>query len=106
VAPDELDISEVQMQATVNGEVWSEGALGAIEHSFVEIIEHMSQNLYLHPGTCSVAEPPGWDVASKWTDTSVGVTWLNSTLRVSECFETVSASPSHNAAGRREFFSE
>jgi 2-keto-4-pentenoate hydratase/2-oxohepta-3-ene-1,7-dioic acid hydratase in catechol pathway len=50
VTPDEIDITEVRMQASVNGEVWSDGSLGAMEHSFAEIVEHTSQNLYLHPG--------------------------------------------------------
>lgn len=50
VTPDEIDIADVSMTARVNGEVWSDGTLGAMQHSFGEMIEHLSQNLYIHPG--------------------------------------------------------
>lgn len=50
VTPDEIDITDVSMTARVDGEIWSDGSLGAMQHSFAEMIEHTSQNLYLHPG--------------------------------------------------------
>lgn len=50
VTPDEIDIENVSMRATVNDEVWSEGTLGAWQHSFADMIEHLTQNLYVHPG--------------------------------------------------------
>jgi 2-keto-4-pentenoate hydratase/2-oxohepta-3-ene-1,7-dioic acid hydratase in catechol pathway len=50
VTPDEIDITDVSMTARVNGEVWSDGSLGAMQHSFAEMIEYTSQNLYLRPG--------------------------------------------------------
>lgn len=50
VTPDEIDITEVSMTARVDGEVWSDGSLGAMQHSFAEMIAFTSQNLELHPG--------------------------------------------------------
>ena len=50
VTPDEVDIENVSMRATVNDEVWSEGSLGAWQHSFADMIAHLTQNLYIHPG--------------------------------------------------------
>ncbi len=50
VTPDEIDITDVSMTARVNDEVWSDGTLGAMQHSFADMIEHLSQNLYVHPG--------------------------------------------------------
>ena len=50
VTTDEIDITSVSMTAQVDGEVWSDGSLGAMQHSFGDMIEHTSQNLYLHPG--------------------------------------------------------
>lgn len=50
VTPDEIDITDVSMTARVDGEVWSDGSLGAMQHSFADMIEHTSQNLSLHPG--------------------------------------------------------
>ena len=50
VTPDEIDIENVSMQATVNDDVWSEGSIGAWQHSFADMIEHLTQNLYVHPG--------------------------------------------------------
>jgi 2-keto-4-pentenoate hydratase/2-oxohepta-3-ene-1,7-dioic acid hydratase in catechol pathway len=50
VTPDEIDITEVSMTARVDGEVWSDGSLGAMQHSFAEMIAFTSQNLRLRPG--------------------------------------------------------
>ena len=50
VTPDEIDITDVSMTARVDGEVWSDGSLGAMQHSFGDMIEHTSQNLTIHPG--------------------------------------------------------
>ena len=50
VTPDEIELEEVEMKARVNGEEWSSGTLGAMQHSFADMIEHTSQNQYLHPG--------------------------------------------------------
>jgi 2-keto-4-pentenoate hydratase/2-oxohepta-3-ene-1,7-dioic acid hydratase in catechol pathway len=50
VTPDDIDIKEVQMTARVNGEEWSSGTLGAMQHSFGEMIAHTSQSQYLYPG--------------------------------------------------------
>lgn len=50
VTPDEIDLESVSLTAHVNGEEWSSGSLGAMQHSFAEIIEHTSQSMYVHPG--------------------------------------------------------
>lgn len=50
VTPDDIDIGEVEMVARVNGEQWSSGSIGQMRHSFSDMIEHTSQNQYLHPG--------------------------------------------------------
>lgn len=50
VTPDEIDLESVQLTAHVNGEEWSSGTLGAMQHSFEDMIEHTSQSQYLHPG--------------------------------------------------------
>ena len=50
VTPDEIDLESVELTAHVNGEEWSSGSLGAMQHDFSEIIEHTSQSMYLHPG--------------------------------------------------------
>ncbi|RQG87833.1 fumarylacetoacetate hydrolase family protein [Natrarchaeobius halalkaliphilus] len=50
VTPNSIRIDDVRMTARVNGEVWSEGTLGAMQHSFAEMIEHTSQSQYLYPG--------------------------------------------------------
>jgi 2-keto-4-pentenoate hydratase/2-oxohepta-3-ene-1,7-dioic acid hydratase in catechol pathway len=50
VTPDEIELEEVQLTARINGEEWSSGTLGAMQHSFAEIIEHTSQSQHLHPG--------------------------------------------------------
>lgn len=50
VTPDAFDIEEATMTATVDGETWSEGTPGAMQHSFAEIIAHISESETLHPG--------------------------------------------------------
>ena len=47
---DSIDITEARMEATVDGEVWSEGTPGHMEHSFAEIVSYISQSETLHPG--------------------------------------------------------
>lgn len=47
---DAIDLDSVSMQARVNGEVWSEGTLGAMRFSFAEVISHLSQEQPLQPG--------------------------------------------------------
>ncbi|HET7324997.1 MAG TPA: fumarylacetoacetate hydrolase family protein [Halococcus sp.] len=50
VTPDEFDIEDATMTAIIDGETWSEGTPGAMQHSFAEIIAHISQSETLHPG--------------------------------------------------------
>jgi 2-keto-4-pentenoate hydratase/2-oxohepta-3-ene-1,7-dioic acid hydratase in catechol pathway len=50
VTPDTFDMEEATMTATVDGETWSEGTPGAMQHSFAEIIAHISKSETLHPG--------------------------------------------------------
>lgn len=47
---DAIDITTAPMQARINGEVWSEGTLGAMRFSFPEVIAHLSQEQPLQPG--------------------------------------------------------
>jgi hypothetical protein len=47
---DAIDIGEARMTATVDGEVWSEGTPGHMEHSFADIVAYISQSETLHPG--------------------------------------------------------
>lgn len=50
VTRDALDIDGLSMTARINDEVWSEGELGAWQHTFGEMIEHVSQNLTIRTG--------------------------------------------------------
>ena len=51
VTVDELpDLSEVTMEAWINGECWSEGVFGSIHWSFEEMIVHVSRDECLYPG--------------------------------------------------------
>lgn len=50
VTADAFDLDNATMTATVDGETWSEGTPGAMQHSFAEIIEHISRNETLYPG--------------------------------------------------------
>lgn len=47
---DAIDIAGAPMRARVNGEVWSEGSVGAMRFSFPEVITHLSQEQPLYPG--------------------------------------------------------
>jgi 2-keto-4-pentenoate hydratase/2-oxohepta-3-ene-1,7-dioic acid hydratase in catechol pathway len=47
---DAIDVATTPMRARVNGEVWSEGTLGAMRFSFAEVIAHLSQEQPLRPG--------------------------------------------------------
>lgn len=51
VTADELpDISGLQMRATVNGELWSQGVVGTMHWSFSQLIEYVSTSETLHAG--------------------------------------------------------
>jgi len=50
VTADELDVSDLHMEARVNGEVWSEGNTSDMYHTFPEIIAHISRSETLYPG--------------------------------------------------------
>ncbi|MGY1632285.1 fumarylacetoacetate hydrolase family protein [Geodermatophilus sp. SYSU D01186] len=47
---DAIDISTARMSARVNGETWSQGALGAMVFSFAEVISTLSVDQPLQPG--------------------------------------------------------
>jgi 2-keto-4-pentenoate hydratase/2-oxohepta-3-ene-1,7-dioic acid hydratase in catechol pathway len=47
---DAVDISSARMSARVNGEIWSEGTLGAMIFSFAEVISVLSTDQPLFPG--------------------------------------------------------
>lgn len=48
--PDEFDRRSSQLQARIDGEVWSAGTLGSMQFSFEELIEWTSQEQTLRPG--------------------------------------------------------
>jgi 2-keto-4-pentenoate hydratase/2-oxohepta-3-ene-1,7-dioic acid hydratase in catechol pathway len=48
--PDEFDRDKGALQARIDGEVWSSGALGEMRFSFEEIIEWTSREQTMHPG--------------------------------------------------------
>lgn len=48
--PDTVDITSAPMRARINGEIWSEGSVGAMRFSFPEVIAHLSQEQPLQPG--------------------------------------------------------
>lgn len=50
VTADAIDIASAPMAARVNGEIWSQGTLGAMRLTFPEVIEHLSQEQPLQPG--------------------------------------------------------
>lgn len=50
VTPDEFDPEGAAMTAEVNGEVWSEGTVGEMHHSFADIVAHVSDSEPLRPG--------------------------------------------------------
>ena len=50
VTPDELDPSNLKMEARINGKVWSAGNSSDMYWSFAQIIEFISQSETLYPG--------------------------------------------------------
>jgi 2-keto-4-pentenoate hydratase/2-oxohepta-3-ene-1,7-dioic acid hydratase in catechol pathway len=48
--PDEFDRDGAQLEARIDGEVWSSGRLGSMYFSFEQIIEYISQEATLQPG--------------------------------------------------------
>ena len=50
VTADELDPSTLRLTARVNGEVWSEGSLGAAHWTFPQMIAHVSRDEDVWPG--------------------------------------------------------
>jgi len=50
VTADSLDASSLDMEARINGEVWSSGNSSDMYHSFPEIISYISQSETLYPG--------------------------------------------------------
>jgi 2-keto-4-pentenoate hydratase/2-oxohepta-3-ene-1,7-dioic acid hydratase in catechol pathway len=48
--PDEFDRDKAPLQARIDGEVWSNGALGQMRFSFEEIIEWVSRDQTMRPG--------------------------------------------------------
>jgi 2-keto-4-pentenoate hydratase/2-oxohepta-3-ene-1,7-dioic acid hydratase in catechol pathway len=50
VTPEEFDLESATFTAEVSGEVWSEGTVGEMGHSFAEIIQHASDHEWLRPG--------------------------------------------------------
>jgi 2-keto-4-pentenoate hydratase/2-oxohepta-3-ene-1,7-dioic acid hydratase in catechol pathway len=50
VTADELDPSQVRLEARVDGEVWSKGSLDGMRWSFAEMIAHVSQGEDVWPG--------------------------------------------------------
>nr|WP_275040053.1 fumarylacetoacetate hydrolase family protein [Natrialba asiatica] len=46
----DIDVLEAPMTARVDGEVWSDGAIDEMYHSFADIVEHVSQSETLFPG--------------------------------------------------------
>jgi 2-keto-4-pentenoate hydratase/2-oxohepta-3-ene-1,7-dioic acid hydratase in catechol pathway len=50
VTPDEVDASNLRMEARINGEVWSTGNSRDMRWSFAEIVAFMSTDETLHPG--------------------------------------------------------
>lgn len=50
VTSDEIEIENLHVTASVNGEIWSEGNIGEMYHSFADIVEYVSQNETLQPG--------------------------------------------------------
>lgn len=50
VTPDEVDASNLNMTARINGEVWSEGNSSDMYWTFSQIIEYISRSETLHPG--------------------------------------------------------
>jgi len=50
VTPDELDLPGAEFEVVVDGEVWSEGTVGEMYHSFGDLLAQASDEETLHPG--------------------------------------------------------
>ncbi|WP_256684144.1 fumarylacetoacetate hydrolase family protein [Halococcus qingdaonensis] len=50
VTADSFDVESATMTAEIDGETWSSGTPGAMEHTFAEIVAHVSRDEPLHPG--------------------------------------------------------
>lgn len=50
VTPDELDAGNLDMEARINGEVWSRGNSSDMYHTFTDIIAYISASETLYPG--------------------------------------------------------
>ncbi|WP_049996795.1 fumarylacetoacetate hydrolase family protein [Halococcus sediminicola] len=50
VTPGAIDIESATMIAEVDGETWSSGTPGEMEHTFPEIVAHVSRDETIHPG--------------------------------------------------------
>ncbi|WP_137289362.1 fumarylacetoacetate hydrolase family protein [Natronorubrum halophilum] len=50
VPASDIDVLEASMTARIDGEVWSEGTVDEMYHSFSDIIAHVSRSETLHPG--------------------------------------------------------
>lgn len=50
VTKDSLDIKNLHVRAKINGEVWSEGNINEMYHTFEDIVEYVSQDEPLKPG--------------------------------------------------------
>jgi 2-keto-4-pentenoate hydratase/2-oxohepta-3-ene-1,7-dioic acid hydratase in catechol pathway len=48
--PDEVDVDDMTVSARIDGEIWSDGSLGEMHHSFADIVEHVSQSEPIQPG--------------------------------------------------------
>ncbi|MDB4896650.1 MAG: hypothetical protein JWN15_2912 [Firmicutes bacterium] len=60
VTADELDASNLKMEARVNGEVWSQGNTSDMYHKFPAIISYLSQGDAVHPGEFIGSGTPGF----------------------------------------------
>lgn len=71
VTPEAFDLPTAGARARVNGETWSEGRLGEMEHSFAEILAYVSQSETLYPGDVigsgTVGEGCGLEL-DRWLD--------------------------------------
>ncbi|MVU81325.1 fumarylacetoacetate hydrolase family protein [Nocardia sp. ET3-3] len=69
VTVDELDLTDLQMRATINGEQWSEGNSGSLVWSIEEILSYASRSEPLVAGevigTGTVAGGSGWELGRK-----------------------------------------
>lgn len=59
VTADELDVSNLKMEARVNGEVWSQGSTSDMYHKFPAIISYLSNGDAVHPGEFIGSGTPG-----------------------------------------------